>query len=346
MFKKLIQWSASNYSHLPWRIERNLYTTLVSEIMLQQTTVSTVLNHFNRFIEKYPDIKVLAAISEEQILIDWKGLGYYRRAKNLLKAAKEIQQRFDGKIPQDFEKLKEIHGIGDYTANAILSIGGNQNAISLDANLERVLARFYGVKTEKGPKLQKDLYHQFKVGNICTEINLLGGRAYNEALMDLGRSICKARSASCELCPLAKECIANNSGQALSYPVEKKSSTVEKQKYYQLNLLRVIVFKEDEVLVYKKGPKQWLAGQYELPTYSLFCEDSDFNQYPDLGNSPELGLLPFIKTSITKYRISNHILNASEDELREIDPKPYLWKKIKGLNLSTASLKCLDAFKD
>jgi A/G-specific adenine glycosylase len=344
MFKKLIKWSELNYSHLPWRIERNLYTTLVSEIMLQQTTVSTVLNHFNRFISKYPDIKALASINEEQILIDWKGLGYYRRAKNLLKAAKEIQQKFDGQIPLNFEQLKEIHGIGDYTANALISIGGNENAISLDANLERVLARFYGVKAEKGPKLQKELYRQFKAGLICREINLLGGRAYNEALMDLGRSICKARSASCELCPLAKECFANNTGQALSYPVEKESPNVEKQRYYQLNLLRVIVSREDEILVYKKGPKKWLAGQYELPTFSLFCEDTEFEQYPDLSHRSELNLLPFIKTSITKYRISNHILYANEDELSEISKNGFMWKKRAGLNLSTASQKCLDAF--
>ncbi|MFT6631497.1 MAG: A/G-specific adenine glycosylase [Bacteriovoracaceae bacterium] len=344
MFKKLIKWSESNYSHLPWRIERNLYTTLVSEIMLQQTTVSTVLNHFNRFISKYPDIKALASINEEQILIDWKGLGYYRRAKNLLKAVKEIKEKFDGKIPLNFEQLKEIHGIGDYTANALISIGGNENAISLDANLERVLARFYGVKAEKGPKLQKELYRQFKAGLICREINLLGARAYNEALMDLGRSICKARSASCELCPLAKECFANNRGQALSYPVEKKSQNVDKPKYYQLNLLRVIVSREDEILVYKKSPKQWLAGQYELPTYSLFCEDADFDQYPDLSHRSELSLLPFIKTSITKYRISNHILYANEDELSKISKNGFMWKKRAGLNLSTASQKCLDAF--
>jgi A/G-specific adenine glycosylase len=343
MLKKLITWSESNYSHLPWRNGRNLYTTLVSEIMLQQTTVSTVINHFERFITKYPDISSLAKIEEEQVLIDWKGLGYYRRAKNLLKAAKDIQNKYNGEIPLDFDELKKIHGIGDYTANALISIGANEKAISLDANLERVLSRFYGVKTEKGPKLQKELYLKFKNGEICEDIEDFGPRAYNEALMDLGRSFCKARTASCELCPLSILCIAHKEGKALSYPVEKLENTVEKTKYYQLDLVRIIIIKNDDILVYKKAQNEWLAGQYELPTFSLHSEDPMLTQYPQLDIYPELILLPSFKTSITKYRINNHVLYANEADISKISLRDYEWKKIDGLNLSTASIKALNA---
>ncbi|MDH5415154.1 MAG: A/G-specific adenine glycosylase, partial [Flavobacteriaceae bacterium] len=108
--------------------------------MLQQTTVGTVINHFERFILKYPDLKTLAHINEEQVLIDWKGLGYYRRAKNLLKIAKQLHTGFDGKIPLDFNQLTKIDGIGPYTANALISIGSNQAALPIDANLERVIS--------------------------------------------------------------------------------------------------------------------------------------------------------------------------------------------------------------
>lgn len=118
MFKKLIQWSTKDFSELPWRKKRTLYRTLVSEIMLQQTTVSTVINHFERFLREYPDIKSLAASTEDQIVMSWKGLGYYRRARNLRKAAIDIQKNHGGRIPTSYELLLEINGIGPYTASA------------------------------------------------------------------------------------------------------------------------------------------------------------------------------------------------------------------------------------
>jgi len=243
MFKNLVKWSTDHYSHLPWRTQRSVYGTLVSEIMLQQTTVGTVLNHFERFIKKYPSIESLAKVSEDQILIDWKGLGYYRRAKNLLKSAKEIQSKYNGKIPLSYEKLIKINGIGPYTANAILAMGANQKALCVDANLERVLARFYGVKVHKGTKLQKEMYRLFESGKISTEISELGSRVYNEALMDLGRSICKARSASCEICPLAKNCVALKSGNPYTQtsqrlPVRRLNYKNRMLTAFNMNLLQ------------------------------------------------------------------------------------------------------------
>ena len=111
MYKKLLSWSKDQHSHLPWRENRSLYLTLVSEIMLQQTTVQTVVNHIDKFISKYPSLKDLANSNEEEVCIAWKGLGYYRRARNLLSAAKEIQERYEGDIPVDIEELKKIKGI-------------------------------------------------------------------------------------------------------------------------------------------------------------------------------------------------------------------------------------------
>lgn len=345
MFKKLIAWSEANYSHLPWRKNRNLYTTLVSEIMLQQTTVSTVLKHYEKFIIKYPDVCSLAKINEEQILIDWKGLGYYRRAKNLLKAAKDIVDLHNGEIPLNFLLLKEIHGIGDYTANALISIGANKLGICLDANLERVLARYYGIETQKGPKLQKHLYDLFSKGEICDEVSSVGARSYNEALMDLGRSICKARSATCEICPLASECKALASGRPLDFPKEKKEIK-ETQKYFGLELLRIIVQRENKILVYKKNNSQWLSGQFEIPTIVLASEDSSLKQYPLIKKNDEcLKLLPSFRTSITKYRIDNYVLHSTLDELLKITNNNYEWKPLENLNLSTGSIKSMNLLK-
>ncbi len=163
-FKKLISWSREKHADLPWRKKRSLYFTLVSEIMLQQTTVSTVKNHFANFIEKFPDLETLALSSEEEMLRAWKGLGYYRRAKNLRKAALDVLEFFEGQIPLTLEELKSIKGIGDYMANALLAIGEDQPALALDANLERVLSRLYGIKTPKGPLLHKKLQELFLKG--------------------------------------------------------------------------------------------------------------------------------------------------------------------------------------
>jgi A/G-specific adenine glycosylase len=340
MYKKLISWSEDQYSYLPWRQNRTRYTTLVSEIMLQQTTVGTVLNHFPRFIEKYPSLTDLAKASEEQILIDWKGLGYYRRARNLLGAAKEIQNTFDGVIPLNFDELTSIKGIGTYTANAILSIGENKKALSIDANLERVLSRIYGVKKFKGPELQKEIYRLFEVQEICSEIDEYGARVFNEALMDLGRGLCKARSVSCEICPLSQNCVAAKSSSQLMYPLEKENNI--KAKFYELELLRVIFEKSGKILAYKKSKSEWLSGQFEIPTFIISSEDESLKQYPSIENYIEFDLLNSFKTSITKYKIKNYVIHANEDELRKLDVNLNQFEWIGNYShLSTASHKAL-----
>lgn len=342
MFEKLCQWSRQHYSHLPWRKHRSLYSTLVSEIMLQQTTVGTVLNHFERFIKKYPDLKSLAASTEEQMLIDWKGLGYYRRARNLLKAAKELNEKYGGEIPADFDKLIAINGIGPYTANALIGIGANEKALCVDANLERVLARVYGIKVQKGPKLQKEIYQLFHANEIAKEMDQVGARDFNEALMDLGRTICKARSASCELCPLSTNCVAFKSKAPLAYPVdESKTKTESKKEKREIHLLRVVVEKDGKYLVYKKSEKEWLAGQYEIPTFILSTNDESLKQYPRLEND-DLFNLPSFTTGITKYKITNYVLYANAEDLHQLglSSHGYGWKK-EAENLSTASSKAI-----
>ena len=209
--------------------KRSLYNTLVSEIMLQQTTVGTVLNHFDRFIEEYPNIESLSKISEEEVCIAWKGLGYYRRARNLRKAAVSIMEDFQGEIPLDFETLKKIPGIGEYTASALISIGGDQRALAIDANLERVLSRFYGISVEKGPKLQKELKKLFDQGQIFQNIEKFSWRELNESLMDLGRVYCQANRTHCSLCPLSEDCAVAYK-DPLAYPIKTKKNE-KKRKY-------------------------------------------------------------------------------------------------------------------
>lgn len=337
--KKAIDWSLENYSHLPWRKKRSLYRTLVSEIMLQQTTVGTVLNHFEDFLIKYPTIQDLANTTEEQICMSWKGLGYYRRARNLRLAAIEITQNYEGKIPCEFDKLIKIKGIGEYTANALLSIGRNQAALALDANLERIIARLFCLPFTKGPNLQKQIQKKFTDGQIFKDIEKLGPRNVNEALMDVGRVYCQSKKANCDLCPLKTHCQAYKTQQTLLFPHVKES----KKSLVDLELARIFVKKGRKVLAYQKSEKEWLSGQWEVPTFVLQVEDKNFSQYPALPKRSKIKSSKTIyKTSITKYKIKNHIFHLTEKEFEKISSnKKYKFvdSDFRKTNFSTSSLK-------
>ena len=168
---KLISWSKGNYSHLPWRKKRSVYSTWISEVMLQQTTVHTVKKRLNDFLKKFPTIKSLGNSTEEDLLEAWKGLGYYQRAKNLKKAASYIDLELGGKFPDCLTELQQIPGVSAYTSSAIVSIGMDKKALAVDANLERVLARYYGIKKlKKCVKLKKEIEALFQDGKILRKI--------------------------------------------------------------------------------------------------------------------------------------------------------------------------------
>lgn len=336
--RRLLTWSNKEFNHLPWRKNRSLYRTLVSEIMLQQTTVSTVLNHFERFISTYPDFKTLAATTEEEICMAWKGLGYYRRARNLRLAAIDIAAN-NSRVPTSKVKLKEIHGIGDYTANALISIGRNKPALALDANLERVISRLYAISEEKGPKLQKKIQQLFEDGFVFPHLDKSGPRAVNEALMDLGRVYCQANKTDCLLCPLSRNCQAYQLDEVENFPIVKAKI----KESHDLDVIRFVVKKGKKVLAYQKSTKEWLSGQLELPTYVLKTSDSSLKQYPKLLKKIETKKLKKFKTAITKYKITNYIY---EIDVKEFEALVGIKKKYSFVennpekkNFSTATLK-------
>lgn len=336
--KSLISWSENEYSALPWRKNRSLYRTLVSEIMLQQTTVGTVKNHYERFLTRFPSLESLASATEEELLVAWKGLGYYRRARNLKKIAEAIARDHDGEFPHDLEALMEIPGIGPYTASALVGIGMDKRALAVDANLERVIARLFNIRTEKGLKLQKEIQKLFVDKKIFDE--KLSFRKLNEALMDLGRTYCQARKASCELCPLKKDCEVFRTGKPLSLPVSKEVS--KKSQEHEIELLRVYIQKGKKILVYKKDQNEWLAGQYEVPTFILKTTDKKLSQYPQFNYKGEYSAT--FKTGITKYKIQNNVVLMNEKEFKKFKfSRPVEWKDVGShdSNFTTATIKGL-----
>ena len=202
--KKILKWYDLNKRPLPWRkkvsLEKKQYYTLISEFMLQQTQVITVIPFFNRFIKNLPSINSLAKVSEKKLIKLWEGLGYYSRARNLKKSAQVILKNFDGKLPDNFEDLITLPGIGSYTANAILAIAFNKPYIPLDGNIERVLKRYLYLKKDK--EIQKDYLLQKKIVFGKT----LRSSDYAQALMELGALICKPNNPICAQCPIIKNC--------------------------------------------------------------------------------------------------------------------------------------------
>jgi len=340
MFKKLIKWSLKEHSSLPWRKKRNLYGTLVSEIMLQQTTVSTVINHFDKFLEEYPTIENLAKTTEDEICISWKGLGYYRRARNLRKAAISIVEDYNGVFPKKKDELLTIPGIGEYTASALLSIGSNKKHLAVDANLERVLSRIYAIEVEKGPKLHKKIQELFTNKEIIEDRSKYSFRELNEALMDLGRIYCKATNVQCDICPMNKKCMGRKL-EPLNYPIQTKK---KKTEIIELNLLKIIVKRGDKVLAIAREDDQWLSGQIEIPTFIIDSDDKVLKQYPQLKDKIKIDNTALIKTSITKYRIKNYILEMKVKEFKQLKSSQevkFTYFPIENTNFTTTSIKCL-----
>lgn len=335
--QKLIQWSLDNYSDLPWRTNRTLYTTLVSEIMLQQTTVSTVLKHYQRFLKEYPELESLTKASEEQLTISWKGLGYYRRARNLKKAATGIFEDYQGEFPLNEKALMDIPGIGRYTANALIAIGADKRGMALDGNLERVLSRLLLVETEAGPKLQRELFQKFEKKQIKIFEKEISYRELNEALMDLGRVYCRPKNPQCLLCPLKSVCSANKEGRQTEIPVK----TQKTKKFYQLELARIVCVRDGKVLVSKRRKGSWLEGQYEVPSFILNSEDEKLSQY-SWWEGEKFDFDQEFKSTITQYKITNYVQEV-ENVPKSIDTESCEWLPIDlaESNLSTATFKCL-----
>jgi A/G-specific adenine glycosylase len=202
--KKILKWYDINKRSLPWRksvsLEKRQYYTLVSEFMLQQTQVATVIPYFNRFIKDIPNLKSLAKISNKKLIKLWEGLGYYSRVKNLKKTSQFVVKNFKGKIPDNFEDLKSLPGIGNYTASAILAIAFNKPYIPLDGNVERVLKRYLYLKKEKEIQKENLIEKRFIFGTSSRS------SVYAQALMELGALICKSRNPLCYQCPISKNC--------------------------------------------------------------------------------------------------------------------------------------------
>ena len=253
--KLLLDWYDAHARVLPWRGIRNPYCTWVSETMLQQTRVETVLRYYPRFIERFPTVEALAAAPEADVLKMWEGLGYYRRARNLHKGAKQVAEDMQGVIPHDVKALKTISGIGDYTAGAIASIAYDQPVPAVDGNVIRVISRVMGVRENVGvPSVKRQIE-----AHAASLVDDARPGDFNQAMMDLGATICVPGTPSCDRCPVCTLCDAYHAGDAEELP-ELPRKNPPKVIHYDLCL----VIGENRVLM-RQRTETMLQGLWVFP---------------------------------------------------------------------------------
>ncbi len=256
----LIEWFEQKAADLPWRQTDNPYYIWLSEIMLQQTQVTTVIPYYERFIQRFPTIKALAEASQDDLMKMWEGLGYYSRARNLQVAARQIMKDYGGKLPTSAAELRMLKGIGPYTAGAIASIAFGESAPVVDGNVIRVFSRVYNIEDDVRQQVTKNNIWELAVSLMP---DVPAGRAgdYNQALMELGREICRPRNPLCIICPINQHCTAFKMGIQNERPVKSKKAPTP---HYDVTC-GVIRNNRDELLITKRPVDKLLGGLWEFP---------------------------------------------------------------------------------
>jgi A/G-specific adenine glycosylase len=326
----MLSWSLNQFQGLPWRSsQRNFYTTLVSEFMLQQTTVETVKKRFPLFLQKFPTLQALASCTEEEVVQAWEGLGYYSRARRLRELAQGLASYTEDTLSR-MDTFLHFKGIGPYTNSALMALAFNKRALAVDVNIARVYLRYYGKEVIKADSLNSEVSKFFSQQDF---VGFNQWRAFNEALMDVGRIYCQARERHCLLCPLKQSCVSS-SGCVDPYVVVKKVAS----KKLNLELARLVVMKKGEVALMRREKGQWLEGQWELPTFMRKNELDIAHQYTVLENDKsekkwiEVGA---VKSSITYYSIRNKLYRVSDSS--SVENINIVWHRIEDLKKLTLS---------
>ncbi|WHY01767.1 A/G-specific adenine glycosylase [Neobacillus sp. DY30] len=257
----LLSWFKAEQRDLPWRKDQDPYKVWVSEIMLQQTRVDTVIPYFNRFIEWFPTIEDLANANEEKVLKAWEGLGYYSRVRNLHSAVKEVNAKYDGKVPNTPKEISNLKGVGPYTAGAILSIAYGIPEPAVDGNVMRVLSRILSIWEDIAKPSTRKVFENAVRQVISHE----DPSAFNQALMELGALICTPTSPSCLLCPVRDHCQGFHAGVETELPIKTK-----KNAQRSVDLAAIIVKNESgKILIHKRPENGLLANLWEFPNVEL-----------------------------------------------------------------------------
>ncbi len=268
---QILSWFEENARELPWRKTYDPYHVWISEIMLQQTQMDRVTEYFTRWVARFPDIQSIIAADEEEVLKQWEGLGYYSRARNIIKCASILHSEYNGIIPADYDLLLQLPGIGKYTAAAIMSIAFNKDYPLVDANIERVFARLFNL----AEPLKEKHAQTFLWQKAAELLPVSRARQFNQALMELGGLVCIARNPRCKICPVRRECQAFSLdlvSQRPVLPVPPKTVFIE--------MATGILAHEGRILIQKRKAHGVWANLWEFPGGRL-----------EPGETPEMALV-------------------------------------------------------
>lgn len=308
---KLLTWYDKNKRTLPWRDHPDAYAVWISEIMLQQTRVEAVIPYFEKWMRLFPTVRSLAKASEHDVLHAWEGLGYYSRARNLHKAAKVVVKEHGGNLPDELNELIKLPGIGRYSAGAIASIAFGKDEPALDGNLKRVYARLFDLKEPiDSPKGEKFLW------DIARK-NLPKGKAgdFNQALMDLGATICTPKTPRCSACPLIDACKAYTNGTQEKRPVKKPKKKIPHHVH-----AAGVIMKNGKVLLAQRPSKGLLGGMWEFPNGRVVGDPAK-----GLIKALETGYrlkvqrkeaLGVVQHTYTHFKVTVHVFRCRMSELK------------------------------
>jgi A/G-specific adenine glycosylase len=300
---QLLAWFRRGARDLPWRRTKDLYAIWVSEIMLQQTQVATVVPYYHRFLTEFPDIASLAAADEQQILRLWEGLGYYRRARQMHAAAQQVVRQHQGRFPTNYDAIRGLPGIGRYTAGAILSIGLDVRLPILEANTIRVLSRLSAYRGD--PSSTAGQKHLWSLAETLLPARQCG--AFNQALMELGSTTCTPRSPACGVCPVATHCRA----LALRL-VDQIPTPAKRTNYEEVTEIAILVRHRQRVLVRKCQPGERWAGLWDFPRFAGTADDAPTRVAALAGVDISLGPhLTTLKHGVTRFRITLECYEAT-----------------------------------
>jgi A/G-specific adenine glycosylase len=336
----LMEWFARCARDLPWRHTRDPYAVWVSEIMLQQTQVKTVIPYFNRWLEAVPTIATLARARSAKIHKLWEGLGYYSRVRNMQAAAKIIVEQHGGRFPTRFEDILELPGIGRYTAGAICSIAFDEPAPIVDGNVIRVLTRLYGIGGDPHERsvnemlwrLAEALVQEASLGGCCSQ--------FNQSLMELGALVCTPRQPACEACPLKRSCTALRQGRVAQLPTLRVRPRATKRRF------AAFVIENRGKLLVQQRPGQVLNGHlWEFPNVEMAGAQFDRKTAVRsvLGVKPEtIQPLCRFEHSITRYRITLDAFLVSAGAIERVPGGRWLHpRKLERLAFTSAHGKIL-----
>ena len=319
---RILKWFDGRTRDLPWLKDRTPYRIWVSEVMLQQTQISTVMDYYHRFIKRFPTVRKLACASEQEVLSHWEGLGYYRRARQMHKAAQRVMDQHAGKFPTTFDEVVALPGIGRYTAGAILSIALDQQLPILEGNTIRLFSRWIGLREDAFSRASQE-----KLWSIAGSL-VPKKRAgdFNQALMDFGREVCRPKQPECETCCVRDFCFARLQGIQKETPFK-----AAKIKYEDLTEAILLVKRRDRVLMRLCRDGERWAGLWDFPRYSESQVAAiEMRMLQETGLSTQLvSLNHSIKHAVTRFRIKLNCYESAFVSGRLKRDSNYVWKSIR-----------------